>query len=66
VVALCGELVTLRGVIRLGGEGGGVSKLKNYLLKLARKEKKKTTDLEVGAGFTTCFTANNRWRSQGR
>jgi hypothetical protein len=46
--------------------GGGVSKLEGHLLKLAGKEKKKSTDLEVGAGFISCFFANNRWRSQGR
>jgi hypothetical protein len=32
----------------LAEEGGGVSKLEGHLLKLARKEKKKSTDLEVG------------------
>jgi hypothetical protein len=46
--------------------GGGVSKLEGHLLKLARKEKKKSTDLEVGPRLCDCFFANNRWRSQGR
>jgi hypothetical protein len=33
-------VITLGGVIRLAEEGGGISKLENHLLKLARKEKK--------------------------
>jgi hypothetical protein len=30
------------------------------------KKKKESTDLEVGAGFTSCFSANNPMRSEGR
>jgi hypothetical protein len=55
-------VTTLGGVKRLAG----ISKLENHLLKLARKEKKKSTDLEVEPRLCDCFTANNRWRSQGR
>jgi hypothetical protein len=47
-------------------EEGGEFLLSGHLVNLARKEKKKTTDLKTLTGFTVCFFANNRWRSQGR
>ena len=49
-----------------GGGQGGRFLLSGHLVNLARKEKKKTTDLKTLTGFTTSFFANNRWRSQGR
>ena len=66
VVAVCGGLFTVCGVLRLREEVGRGVLVSNELINLAGKEKKKPTDLKTLTGFTVSFFANNRWRSQGR
>jgi hypothetical protein len=69
VVAVCGGLFTLGGVVRLplaGGRRGGGVLVFWLLVNLAGKEKKKPTDLMTLSGFTVSFFANNPMRSEGR